>query len=113
MWTDAYAQAATGGMPAANPMLGMALNVVPYALVFVILYVFLIQPQQKRQKDLDRMLKALKKGDRVLTSGGMFGTVVGVEDAKVVLRVADDVKLEFSKPSIVQVIVDEKLAAKS
>ena len=50
------------------------------------------------------MLKSLKKGDRVVTSGGILGTVVGVDEGKVVLRIADDVKVEFTKPSITQVL---------
>ena len=53
------------------------------------------------------MLKELKKGDRVLTSGGIFGTVIGVDDVKAVLKIADDVKVEFSKSAIVQVLATE------
>jgi preprotein translocase subunit YajC len=55
---------------------------------------------------MDKMLKTLKKGDKVITNGGIYGTVVGVDDAKVVLRVAEDVKLEFSKSSVVQVLAE-------
>jgi preprotein translocase subunit YajC len=67
------------------------------------MYLLLIRPQQQRQKQMDQMLKGIKKGDRVVTSGGILGTVVGVDDAKVVLRIAEDVKVEFTKASIVQV----------
>jgi preprotein translocase subunit YajC len=52
------------------------------------------------------MLKALKKGDRVVTTGGIIGTVVGVDEAKAVLRIADDVKVEFTKSAVVQVLVE-------
>jgi preprotein translocase subunit YajC len=57
---------------------------------------------------MDAMLKSVKKGDRVLTNGGIYGTVVGVDDTKAVLRIADDVKVEFSKTAIVQVLAEGK-----
>jgi preprotein translocase subunit YajC len=76
----------------------------PIIFLFAVMYFLLIRPQQQRQKKLEAMIKALKKGDRVLTSGGMFGTVIGVDDTKAVLRIADDVKAEFTKSSIVQVV---------
>jgi preprotein translocase subunit YajC len=70
------------------------------------MYLLLIRPQQQRQKQTDLMLKALKKGDRVVTSGGIMGTVIGVDDAKVVVRIADEVKVEFTKSAIVQVLAE-------
>ncbi len=54
------------------------------------------------------MRSALKKGDRVLTTGGIIGTVVGVDDGKAVLRVAEDVKLEFATSAIVQIMQESK-----
>jgi len=54
------------------------------------------------------MRKNLKKGDRVLTTGGMLGTVVGIDDHKIVLRISDDVKAEFARNAIVQVLTEEK-----
>jgi preprotein translocase subunit YajC len=106
MWSDAWAQAAGSPGSSPNPALTIALQLLQFAPIFLILYFLLIRPQQQRQKQMDRMIKALKKGDRVLTNGGLYGTVVGVDESKVVLRVADDVKLEFSKTSVVQVIGD-------
>jgi len=82
----------------------MLIQFAPIILIFAIMYLLLIRPQQQRQKKLDEMLKSLKKGDRVVTSGGILGTVVGVDEGKVVLRIADDVKVEFTKPSITQVL---------
>src|SRR5512140_1866035 len=104
MWSDAWAQAAGGSAAAQNPALSIGLQLLQFAPIFLILYFLLIRPQQQRQKQMDQMLKTLKKGDKVLTNGGIYGTVVGVEDAKVVLRVSEDVKLEFSKASVVQVL---------
>jgi len=75
------------------------------AITIGIFYFMIIRPQQKKQKETDAMLQAISKGDRVLTTGGVFGTVVGkkTEDV-IVLKVADDVKMEFSKQSIVRVL---------
>lgn len=106
MWSDAFAQ--TGGAGAAqNPGMAMLLQLAPMLIIFVILYLLLIRPQQQQKKKLEAMLKELKKGDRVLTTGGIFGTVIGVDEAKAVLKIADDVKVEFSKSAIVQVMATE------
>jgi preprotein translocase subunit YajC len=109
MWSDAYAQAAGGGAQA-PPGMGMLLQLAPMLIIFVILYLLLIRPQQQQQQKLKQMLSALKKGDRVLTSGGIFGTVLGVDEGKVVLRIAEgqkeDVKVEFTKAAIVQVLAE-------
>ena len=106
MWSNAFAQA---GAPAtaSNPMIAQLLQMLPIGVMFLIMYLLLIRPQQQRQKKLDQMLKELKKGDRVLTTGGIIGTVVGIDDGKAVLKIADDVKVEFSKASITQVLLAE------
>ena len=64
--------------------------------MFAVLYFFMIRPQQKRAKEHQTMLKALKDGDRVLTSGGIFGSIVKVKDDRVVLRVDENCKLEVA-----------------
>jgi preprotein translocase subunit YajC len=104
MWSNAFAQAPGTAAPAANPIIALVVQFAPILLIFAVMYLLLIRPQQQRQKALDQMLKNLKKGDRVVTSGGMMGTVVGVDDSKVVLRISDEVKAEFTKASIVQVL---------
>ena len=104
--TDAFAQAGAAA-PAGNPMMSTLLMLLQFVPIILIIYLLIIRPQQTRQKQLDLMLKGLKKGDRVLTSGGLYGTVIGVDDAKVVLKVADDVKLEFTKSSVVQVLAGD------
>ena len=85
----------------------MLLQFLQFVPIFLIIYFLLIRPQQQRQKNLDRMLKNLKKGDRVVTSGGIIGTVIGLEDSKAVLRIAEDTKVEFTKASIVQVLAGD------
>jgi len=80
----------------------------PLILMFVIFYFLLIRPQQKKQKAHQVMLKELKKGDKVVSSGGLIGKVVGVTDKKVVLKCGEDeIKLEFEKSAINQLLKDE------
>ena len=71
-----------------------------FAAIFAIFYFLLIRPQQKQKKERERMLASIKKGDRVVTSSGMHGTVVGLNEHTVVLKVADQVKLEFDRSAI-------------
>ena len=105
MWTDALAQA--GGSAPPDPKIALLLQILQFLPLFVILYLLMIRPQQQQKKRLNEMLKTLKKGDRVLTTGGIIGTVIGVDEAKAVLKIADDVKVEFSKTAIVQVLAAE------
>jgi preprotein translocase subunit YajC len=73
-----------------------------FALIFVVMYLLLIRPQQKKQKEHAKLINELKKGDRVVTSGGMFGTIFAIDDerGRIVLKIGDDVKMEFLKSSI-------------
>ncbi len=110
MWSDALAQTGGGAGGQANPGLGMLLTLLQFVPIFLILYFLLIRPQQQQKKKLEAMLKALKKGDRVLTTGGIYGTVLGVDEGKAVLRIAEgqkeDIKVEFAKSAIVQVLAE-------
>ena len=72
--------------------------------MLAIFYFLLIRPQQKKQRELQKMIEALTKGDRVMTSGGIFGTVVGFKDNILVLRIAEDVKIEILKSSVANVV---------
>lgn len=76
------------------------LQFVPILLVFGIFYFLLIAPMRKRQKTLQNLVENLKKGDRVVTNGGLYGTVAGVEDKIVLVKVADNVKLRIAKSAI-------------
>jgi preprotein translocase subunit YajC len=88
-------QAAPSGA-ASNPIVQMA----PYLLMFVIFYFVLLAPMRKQQKKQKEMLSALKKGDRVVTSGGIHGTVAQVEDQIVWLKIADTVKIKVNRSAI-------------
>ncbi len=82
----------------------------PMAAIFGIFYFLLIRPARKKQNEHQEMLNALKNGDRVVTNGGMYGTVVGITDDVIQLRIADQVKVEFARSAIagLQGSADEK-----
>ena len=81
----------------ANPIVAF----LPLVLMFGVFYFLLIRPQQKKEKDRQNMIQNIKKGDRVVTSGGILGNVVGVKDTIVVLKVGDgDTKIECLKSAI-------------
>ena len=110
MWSDALAQTAAPAGQSGDPRIGMLLSVLQFLPIFLILYFLLIRPQQQQKKKHEEMLKALKKGDRVLTTGGLYGTVLGVDDVKVVLRIAEgqkeDIKAEFARSAVVQILAE-------
>ena len=91
---------APAGGEAPNPLLQM----LPILLIFVIFYFLLIRPQQAQQKKHQEMLKNVKKGDRVITSSGLYGRVVGVGDNDVTLQIAKDVEVQMQKGSITAVV---------
>jgi len=78
----------------------LMMTVLPMILIFVVFYFLLIAPARKKQKQHGEMLRNLKNGDRVITNGGILGTVVGVSDEIVQLRVAEKVKIDVSKQAI-------------
>lgn len=104
MMQDAFAM---GPLPGGSgDGLGSLLgNMLPFLLMFLVLYFLIIRPQQKRQRQHQEMMDQLKNGDRVVTSGGMLGTVAGIRPDIVVLRVADNVKIEVQKSAVSKVLV--------
>jgi preprotein translocase subunit YajC len=76
----------------------------PLLLMFLVLYFFLIFPQQRKQKKHREMLTQLKKGDRIVTSGGIHGTINGFKDGVVMLKVDDKVEIEVEKVAIAAVL---------
>jgi len=86
------------------------LGFLPLILIFMIFYLLVLRPHSKRQKNLANMVSSLKQGDRVLTSGGLFGTVVSQkEDGNVfVIKIADSVKVEVAKSAIASVVKKAK-----
>ncbi len=81
-------------------------TLVMFALIIFIFYFMIIRPQSKRQKERQKMLDAMKKGDKVVTSGGMHGKIVGMEDKSVLLEIADNVKVKVEKSAVSSILLD-------
>ncbi len=77
------------------------------ALMFAILYFMVIRPQNRDRKKLQQRVDALKKGDKVLTTSGIFATVVSLEADRAILRISEETKVEFAKSAIAQVLAPE------
>ncbi len=89
------------------PQQGSAfMSFLPFILIIVVFYFFMIRPQQKRQKELNKFRDALKKGDKVVTTGGVYATVSKVNGNKIDLEVADGVIVTFDKSAILSSIVE-------
>ena len=70
-------------------------------LMFLIMWLFMIRPQRKQQKELEKFRSELKKGDKVITAGGIYGTIAEIEERTVLLKVDGEVKIRVDKTSIV------------
>ncbi len=75
-------------------------SLVPLVVMLGIFYFLLIAPMRKRQKQQEQMIADLKTGDRVVTAGGIYGTIVGIKDDRLTVRIADQVKVEITKSSV-------------
>ncbi len=75
-------------------------SLMPIIFIFGIFYFLLIRPQQKKQKDHEKMILELKKNDEVVTNGGIHGTIVNVKDKTFVLKIDENVKIEINKSSV-------------
>jgi len=93
----AYAMGTGGGASAEGGGFGAF---VPLILMFVIFYFLLIRPQQKKQKQHRQMISELKKGDRVLTSGGLYGRITGLTDTVVTLEISEKVRVKVARANI-------------
>ena len=88
---------------------GGILSILPLMIgMFAIMYFLIIRPQQKQRREREALLQALKKGDRVVTTSGLFGTVVGISEQTVTLKVADQVKLDFERSAIGRIVTSAK-----
>lgn len=85
---------------------GALVSFLPILIIFLIMYVLVLRPQSKRQKELAKMISELKRGDRVLTTGGVYGTVdrIKADEEVAVLKIADQVKIEVAKSAITSVV---------
>jgi preprotein translocase subunit YajC len=102
--------------PGADPAGGagtMLPTLVTFGLVFVIFYFLIIRPQNKKQKETKKMLSALKKGDRVVSIGGIHGTIQALKDDTVVLRIDANTRMTFSRSAISNVLEQSRPAKKA
>ena len=110
MFTIFLAQAASpSGASPGSSLFGF----LPFILIFVIMYYVMIRPQMRRQKEQARLVSALKTGDRVVTASGIHGIISNVKDRTVIVKVADNVKLEMDKTAVTNVITAEPAAKTS
>ncbi len=100
--------------PASQSMSGQMTSLVATIVMMIaIFYFFIIRPQNKKQKELEKMISALKKGDKVVTIGGIHGVVSSVKQDTIIVKVDDNAKLEFNRTAIATVVTDEAKAEKA
>jgi len=92
------------GAAAPNPIM----TFLPFVAIIAIFYFLIIRPQSKKQKETQKMLSALKKGDRVVTVGGIHGTIQTVRESSLILRVDDNTKIEFSRSAVSSIVSQGK-----
>jgi len=80
---------------------------VPFIFIFVIMYFVLFRPQKKRQQEQQRLVASLKTGDRVVTNAGIHGLIANVKETTVIVKVADNVKIEMEKSAVTNVLKSE------
>jgi preprotein translocase subunit YajC len=102
----AYAQTSGAAPAGGGGFFGQINILIPFIAMFAIFYFLLIRPQQKKQRELRQMLQNLKRGDRVLTSGGIYGTIVRIRNDIVHLEIADQVRIRVNKNSISDVVAE-------
>jgi preprotein translocase subunit YajC len=77
---------------------------VPFIFIFIIMYFVMFRPQKKRQEQQQKLIASLKTGDRVITNGGIHGLISNVKDTTVIVKVADNVKIEMEKSAVTNVV---------
>ena len=82
----------------------MFVQLMPLLLIFVVFWFFLIRPQQKKAKEHREMIGSLKKGDRIITTGGLYGRITGMDDATLTVEISDKVRVKISRGNITSVI---------
>lgn len=95
----AYAMGGGGGQPAGNPVV----QLLPFILMFVVLWFLILRPQMKKQKAQQKMIDELKKGDKIVTSGGIHGVIANLKDDVISVKIADNVRIELSRAAVARV----------
>ena len=79
---------------------GGMMSILMIVMLFVIMYFFMIRPQQKKQKEIQKMREGLKVGDRIITSGGVYGKIKEIEDTAFIIEIANGVRVKVDKASV-------------
>jgi preprotein translocase subunit YajC len=95
---------------AGSPLGGLGGFLIPLALMFGIMYFLVILPQQRQRKKVQEMLSAVKNGDKVVTTAGIYGTINGMDGDTIILKIADNVKIRIARSAIAQVEAPEDAA---
>ncbi|WDP88595.1 MAG: preprotein translocase subunit YajC [Desulfobacter sp.] len=111
MISTAFAMGPTGGQ-AAGQAGGLA-GFLPIIILFAIFYFLLIRPQQKKAKEHREMINNLKKGNRVITSGGIYGTITSLDDTTLGIEIAEKVKIKISRGNVAALVTENEPAQKS
>lgn len=96
-----YAAAAPQG---GDPTAGLLSTLIFFGAILLIFYLMIIRPQVKRQKEHQKMLSELKKGDRIITTAGIHGTVADIEDSVVIVQISDNTRIRLEKSAIATVV---------
>lgn len=106
-FTEAYAASPNPGAPGAPQGPGLE-NFLPMMIImFIIIYFFIIRPQGKRQKETKKLLESLKKGDKVVTVGGILGLITNIKGNVVTLKVSSETEIDFRRSAIATVVTPE------
>ena len=97
----AYAMGQSGG---ATPQGGAFGMLVPFLLIFLVMYFLMIRPQQKKAKEHQQMIQNLKKGDKIITGGGIHGRVTGTDDTTLTVEIADKVRVKVNRGNVLGVV---------
>lgn len=109
MISTAYAMGQAGGQ---GGQAGGIAGFLPIIILFAIFYFLLIRPQQKKAKEHKAMISNLQKGNRIVSSGGIYGTITSIDDTTIGLEIAEKVKIKISRGNVAAVIADDKAVKK-
>jgi preprotein translocase subunit YajC len=105
----AHAMGQTGGQAG---QAGGIVGFLPIIILFVIFYFLLIRPQQKKAKEHKSMISNLKKGVRIITSGGIYGTIISIDDTTIGLEIAEKIKIKITRGNVAAVVSDKTTDSK-
>jgi len=83
---------------------GLMTTVIMFALIIGIFYFLILRPQHRRQKEREKLLASVKKGDKIITAGGLHGTIAGLDDKTLLIQVADNVKMKFERSAVATIV---------